>query len=62
LGGYLGPLVGVRAARRASQIDLADLFDSDRGRPSVPTDRIAVAMVGKELVALSDRQATTALG
>jgi hypothetical protein len=39
----------------------ADLFASERGRPSVPTDVIAVAMVGKELEGLSDRQAATAL-
>ncbi len=39
----------------------ADLFESERGRPSVPTDVLAVAMVLKELEGLSDRQAATAL-
>jgi len=39
----------------------ADLFPSERGRPSIPTDVIAVAMVLKELEGLSDRQAATAL-
>jgi Transposase domain (DUF772) len=39
----------------------ADMFESERGRPSVPTDVIAVAMVLKELEGLSDRQAATAL-
>jgi hypothetical protein len=39
----------------------ADLFPSGRGRPSVPADVIAVAMVLKELEGLSDRQAATAL-
>jgi IS5 family transposase len=39
----------------------ADLFASERGRPSIPTDVIAVAMVLKELEGLSDRQAAVAL-
>ncbi|MGH3923001.1 MAG: transposase, partial [Pseudonocardiaceae bacterium] len=39
----------------------ADLFESDQGRPSIPTDRIAVAMILKELEGLSDCQAATAL-
>jgi hypothetical protein len=39
----------------------ADLFPSERGRPSVPADVVAVAMVLKELEGLSDRQAATAL-
>ncbi|MDQ3708745.1 MAG: IS1182 family transposase [Actinomycetota bacterium] len=39
----------------------ADLFPSGRGRPSVPADVIAVAMVLKELEGLSDRQAARAL-
>jgi hypothetical protein len=39
----------------------ADLFESERGRPSVPTDVIAVAMVLKELEGLSDRQTATTL-
>jgi IS5 family transposase len=39
----------------------ADLFPSGRGRPSVPADVVAVAMVLKELEGLSDRQAATAL-
>ena len=39
----------------------ADLFPSGRGRPSVPGDVIASAMVLKELEGLSDRQAADAL-
>ena len=39
----------------------ADLFPSGRGRPSVPGEVIAAAMVLKELEGLSDRQAATAL-
>ena len=39
----------------------ADLFPSGRGRPSVPADVIATAMVLKELEGLSDRQAAAAL-
>ncbi len=39
----------------------ADLFPSGRGRPSVPADVIASAMVLKELEGLSDRQAAAAL-
>jgi len=39
----------------------ADLFVSGRGRPSVPADVIASAMVLKELEGLSDRQAAAAL-
>ena len=38
-----------------------DLFPSGRGRPSVPGDVIASAMVLKELEGLSDRQAADAL-
>jgi hypothetical protein len=58
--------VGVCAAGRVSQQIFpdelfADLFESERGRPSVPTDVIAVAMALKELEGLSDRQAATAL-
>lgn len=39
----------------------ADLFPSSRGRPSVPGDVIASALVLKELEGLSDRQAADAL-
>lgn len=39
----------------------ADLFPSGRGRPSVPADVIASAMILKELDGLSDRQAAEAL-
>jgi len=39
----------------------ADLFRSGRGRPSVPGEVIASAMVLKELEGLSDRQAADAL-
>lgn len=39
----------------------ADLFPSGRGRPSVPGDVMATAMVLKELEGLSDRQAAEAL-
>ncbi len=39
----------------------ADLFPSARGRPSVPGEVIASALVLKELEGLSDRQAATAL-
>jgi len=39
----------------------SDLFPSGRGRPSVPGEVIASAMVLKELEGLSDRQAATAL-
>lgn len=39
----------------------ADLFPSGRGRPSVPAEVIATAMVLKELEGLSDRQAAEAL-
>lgn len=39
----------------------ADLFPSGRGRPSIPADVIATAMVLKELEGLSDRQAAAAL-
>lgn len=39
----------------------ADLFGSGRGRPSVPADVIASALVLKELEGLSDRQAAAAL-
>lgn len=39
----------------------ADLFESGRGRPSVPADVIASAFVLKELEGLSDRQAAAAL-
>ena len=41
--------------------DFADLFPSGRGRPSVPADVMAVALVLKELEGLSDRQAADAL-
>ena len=41
--------------------DFADLFPSGRGRPSVPADVMAAAMVLKELEGLSDRQAADAL-
>jgi IS5 family transposase len=39
----------------------ADLFPSGRGRPSVPADVIAAAMILKELEGLSDRQAADAV-
>jgi IS5 family transposase len=39
----------------------ADLFPSGRGRPSVPADVIASAMILKELEGLSDRQAAEAM-
>src|SRR2546423_12572397 len=39
----------------------ADLFTSGRGRPSVPGDVMATALVLKELEGLSDRQAADAL-
>jgi hypothetical protein len=39
----------------------SDLFPSSRGRPSVPADVMASAMVLKELEGLSDRQAADAL-
>lgn len=39
----------------------ADLFPSDRGRPSVPADVIATAMVLQALEGLSDRDAARAL-
>jgi Transposase domain (DUF772) len=39
----------------------ADLFVAGQGRPSVPTDRIAVAMILQQLEGLSDREAATAL-
>lgn len=39
----------------------ADLFPSGRGRPSVPVDVVASALVLKELEGLSDRQAAAAL-
>ena len=39
----------------------ADLYPSDRGRPSVPAEVMASAMVLKELEGLSDRQAADAL-
>jgi len=39
----------------------ADLFPSGRGRPSVPGDVMATALVLKELEGLSDRQAADAL-
>jgi transposase len=39
----------------------ADLFPSDRGRPSVPADVIATVMVLQALEGLSDRDATSAL-
>jgi len=38
-----------------------DLFASGRGRPSVPADVMAAAMILKELEGLSDRQAADAL-
>jgi IS5 family transposase len=41
--------------------EFGDLFPSGRGRPSVPADVMAVAMVLKELEGLSDRQAADAL-
>jgi IS5 family transposase len=41
--------------------DFADLFPSGRGRPSVPADVMAVALVLKELEGHSDRQAADAL-
>lgn len=67
LCGHLVPAGSVYAllAEHRNQIFpdelFADLFESRRGRPSVPTDVIAVAMVVKELEGLSDRQAATAL-
>jgi IS5 family transposase len=39
----------------------ADLFPSGRGRPSVPADVMASAMILKELEGLSDREAAAAL-
>jgi hypothetical protein len=39
----------------------ADLFPSGRGRPSVPAEVIATALVLKEFAGLSDRQASAAL-
>lgn len=39
----------------------ADLFPSGRGRPSVPAEVVATALVLKELEGLSDRQAAAAL-
>ena len=39
----------------------ADLFPSGRGRPSVPADVMASAMILKELEGLSDREAADAL-
>lgn len=39
----------------------ADLFPSGRGRPSIPADVMASAMVLKELEGLSDREAADAL-
>lgn len=39
----------------------ADLFVAGQGRPLVPTDRIAVAMILQQLEGLSDREAATAL-
>jgi IS5 family transposase len=41
--------------------DFADLFPSGRGRPSVPADVMATALILKELEGLSDRQAADAL-
>ena len=41
--------------------DFADLFPSGRGRPSIPADVMASAMVLKELEGLSDRQAADTL-
>lgn len=41
--------------------EFADLFPSSTGRPSVPADVIASALVLKELEGLSDRQAADAL-
>lgn len=41
--------------------EFGDLFPSGRGRPSVPADVMAVALVLKELEGLSDRQAADAL-
>ncbi len=41
--------------------EFADLFPSGTGRPSVPADVMASAMVLKELEGLSDRQAADAL-
>ena len=41
--------------------EFADLFPSGRGRPSIPADVIAAAMVLKELEGLSDRQTAAAL-
>jgi IS5 family transposase len=41
--------------------DFADLFPSGRGRPSIPVDVMAVALVLKELEGLSDREAADAL-
>lgn len=67
LCGHLVPAGSVYAllAERRKKIFpdelFVDLFASERGRPSVPTDVIAVAMVLKELEGLSDRQAATAL-
>lgn len=39
----------------------ADLFPSDRGRPSVPADVVATVMLLQALERLSDREATRAL-
>jgi transposase len=39
----------------------SDLFPSGRGRPSIPQDVMASAMILKELEGLSDREAADAL-
>ena len=59
-----GSVYGLLAEHRARLFGpemFADLFPSGRGRPSVPGEVIAAAMVLKELEGLSDRQAATAL-
>jgi IS5 family transposase len=59
-----GSLYGFLADHRRELFrdeDFADLFPSGRGRPSVPADVMAVALVLKELEGLSDRQAADAL-
>jgi IS5 family transposase len=59
-----GSLYGFLADHRRKLFrdeDFADLFPSGRGRPSVPADVMAVALVLKELEGLSDRQAADAL-
>ncbi len=69
-GGVVSPVgaeglrVGVLADHRFELFPadvFADLFPSGRGRPSVPADVIASAMILKELEGLSGRQAADAV-